>query len=59
MKKIYEIWAEFEDGTSTKVESYSRLQDAKNDIEVKNLLNIVRVVAGVEFPHGFPTYVIK
>lgn len=31
----------------------------KNDIEVKNLLNIVRVVAGVEFPHRLPTYVIK
>lgn len=58
MKK-FEIWANFPDGISVKVETHSNIKSAQNAIDAMNNSNKNDIAEGYGFPHGVPTYTIK
>lgn len=59
-KKIrFEVWADFEDGMTARVESHKRERDALNAVDAMNNHNKRDIAAGYGFPHGVPAYTIK
>ena len=57
--KRFEIWAMFEDGTETKVETHKSIKSAQAAIDAMNNHNRIDAAIGSGFPHGIPTYVIR
>lgn len=57
--KRFEIWAEFENGMTARVETHKRMKSAQNAVDAMNSKNLVEVAQGCGFPYGVPTYTIK
>ena len=58
MKK-FEIWAEFENGMTAKVETHKSMRNAESAVDAMNCKNANDVAQGYGFPYGVPTYSIK
>lgn len=57
MKK-FEVWAKFEDGLQTKVETHTSIYRAQCAIDAMNNNNRRELAEGYGFTHGIPTYYI-
>lgn len=55
----YEIWAEFNNGLTAKVETHKSAQSAQAAVDAMNSKNNNDLRTGYGFPHGVPTYRIK
>lgn len=58
-KTRYEIWALFETGIKTKVETHKTFESAKASVDAMNHHNEYELSIGYGFPHGVPKYEIK
>ncbi len=58
MKK-FEIWATFENGVETKVETHKTEKSAQIAIDAMNRHNQYELSIGYGFPCGVPTYTIR
>ena len=59
MKKRFEVWAAFENGTEVRVETHKIKKSAQSAIDAMNHHNQYELSIGYGFPYGVPTYTIR
>ena len=59
MKKRFEIWATFENGTEVKVETHKTEKSAQSAIDAMKHHNQYELSIGCGFHYGVPTYTIR